>query len=68
METHAKIWNGPWHILASMLVSIPLIALTLLGPMEFSIKLHTIKSGWSIVYIEGSQINFQKKILSFSED
>ena len=25
--------------------------------MEFSIKLHTIKSGWSIVYIEESQKN-----------
>ena len=25
--------------------------------MEFSIKLHTIKSGWSIVYIEESQEN-----------
>ena len=24
--------------------------------MDISIKLHTIKSGWSIVYIEGSQV------------
>ena len=38
--------------------------------MEFSIQLHTIKAGWSIVYIEGSQvINLKKKnIISFSED
>ena len=24
--------------------------------MNFSMKLHTIKSGWSIVYIEGSEV------------
>ena len=37
--------------------------------MEFSIKLHTIRSGWSIVYIEGSQvINSNKHFISFSED
>ena len=29
-------------------------SLTLFRTMEFSIKVHTIKSGWSIVYIEGS--------------
>ena len=34
--------------------------------MEFSIKLHTIKSGWSIVYIEGSQAIISKDILWFS--
>ena len=28
--------------------------LTLFRPMEFSIKLHTKKSGWPTVYIEGS--------------
>ena len=33
--------------------------LTLFRPMAFSIQLHTMKSGWSIVYIEGQQ--FQKK-------
>ena len=39
---------------------------TLLGPMEFSITLHTIKSGWSIVYIEGSrQVIISKEILCF---
>ena len=27
--------------------------LTISLPMEFSIKLDTVKSGWSIVYIEG---------------
>ena len=30
--------------------------LNLLGQMEFSIKLHTIKSGLPIVYIEGTQL------------
>ena len=29
--------------------------------METSIKLHTIKSGWSIVYVEGLQYDFQIK-------
>ena len=29
--------------------------------MEFSIKLHAIKSGWSIVPIEGSQVIISKK-------
>ena len=32
--------------------------------MEFSVKLHTIKSGWSIEYIEGSQVKFPKNVLS----
>ena len=30
--------------------------LTLLRPMEFSIKFDTVKSGWSIVYIEGYRL------------
>ena len=30
--------------------------LTLFRSMEFSIKLHSIKSGWSILHIEGSQV------------
>ena len=29
--------------------------------MEFSIKLHIIKLGWSILYIEGSHVIFSKK-------
>ena len=34
--------------------------------MEFSIKLHSIKSGWSIAYIEGSHdIISQKVCISF---
>ena len=33
---------------------------TLFRPMEFSIKLHTVKSGWSIVYIEGSHVIISK--------
>ena len=32
--------------------SIHTTELTLFRPKEFSIKLHTLKSGWSIVYIE----------------
>ena len=37
--------------------------------MEFSIKLPTIKSGWSIVHVEGLQviISKKKKKNSFSE-
>ena len=31
--------------------------------MEFSIKLHTIKSEWYIVYIEGSQVLIPKYII-----
>ena len=31
-------------------------SLTLLGPMKFPIKLNTIKSGWSFLHIEGSQV------------
>ena len=30
--------------------------ITIFRPMEFSIKLHTIESGWSIVYIEVPQV------------
>ena len=39
--------------------------------MEFSIELHTMKSGWSIIYcthIEGSHVILEKKCISFSED
>ena len=37
--------------------------------MECSMKLHTIKSGWSILYIEGSQAIISKKnCISFSGD
>ena len=37
-----------------------LIIITLLNPMDFSIKLHTIKSEWSIVYIEGLPVIISK--------
>ena len=40
--------------------------LTLIGPMKFSMKLHTIQSGWSIVYIEGSQFTILKNIVFLS--
>ena len=37
--------------------------LTLGVPMKFSIKYDTVKSGWSIVFIKGSQVTtFKKKI------
>ena len=38
--------------------------------MEFSTKLHTVKSGWPIVYIEGSYviIFFKKYCKYFSEN
>ena len=35
--------------------------LNLFRPMGFSIQLHTINSGWSIVFIEGSQIIISEK-------
>ena len=35
--------------------------LTLYRPMEFSLKPFAIKSGWSIVFIEGSQVITAKK-------
>ena len=41
-------------------------SLTHLGPMEFSIKFNTLKPGWSIIYIEGSQIIIYK--ISISKD
>ena len=34
--------------------------------MEFSIKLHTIKSGWSNVYFEGTKVIISKNILFLS--
>ena len=43
----------------------PDIALTFFGPMEFPIKFETFKSGWSIVYIEGSEAIISKKKKKF---
>ena len=34
--------------------------------MEFSIKFDTVKSGWSSVYIEGSQVIISTKIVFLS--
>ena len=42
------------------------ISLTLFVPIEFSIKFVTVKSGWSILYIEGSQVIIPKNIVFFS--
>ena len=43
--------------------------LTLLRPMGYSIKFETVKSGWSIVYIEGLQVIISPKYcISFSKD
>ena len=38
--------------------------------MEFPIKFDTVKSGWFIVYIEGSHVIISKQVsyISFSED
>ena len=36
--------------------------LTLLRPMEFSIKFDIVKSGWSIIYIEGLHVMISKNI------
>ena len=37
--------------------------------MKFPIKFYTVKSGWSIVYIEGSQVIISKKYcILLSED
>ena len=35
--------------------------------MGFSRKFDTVKSGWSIVYIQGLQVKISKKYVSFSE-
>ena len=42
--------------------------LTFCRPMEFSIKLKTVKPGWSIVYIEGSRYNKKKSVFLKSAD
>ena len=34
--------------------------------MEFSIRFDTVRSGWSIVYIEGPQVIISKKIVFLS--
>ena len=34
--------------------------------MAFSINLHTMKSGWPIVYVEGHRLKFTKVILFLS--
>ena len=42
--------------------------LTLLRPMGFSIKFDTVKSRWSIGYIEGLQVIISKKNISLKMD
>ena len=42
----------------SAVTCFPGIALTHFRTMGFSIKVYTIKTGWSIVYTEGSQVNY----------
>ena len=39
--------------------------LTLFGPMDFSTNFNAVKSGWSIVYIEGSQVITSQNLLCF---
>ena len=46
-----------------------MVCLTLCIAMEFPIKFDTVKSGWPIIYIEGSQvINITIYFIPFSED
>ena len=45
----------------------PSLTLTLLRPMEFPIKFDTVKSEWSVVYIERLQVIISKENISFSE-
>ena len=40
--------------------------LTLCVPIEFPIKFDTVKSGWSIIYIEGPQVIISTKIVFLS--
>ena len=42
------------------------VALSILRPMEFSIKFNTVKSGWSIIYIEWLQAIISKIITFLS--
>ena len=35
--------------------------------MKYSIKVDTVKSGWSIIYIEGSQVIISKHIIFLSQ-
>ena len=59
--THMYITN----IKKTPFASISLIAVNLFSPMDLSIKLYTIKSGGSIVYIEESQV-FPKNVVLYS--
>ena len=43
--------------------SIETIFITFLKPIEYSVKIDTVKSGWSIIYVAGSQVIYFKKIL-----
>ena len=55
----------PLSLNKSVLALLNAIGLTHLIPMEFSIKLYIIKTGWPIVYIEGSQVIIFKKNIVF---
>ena len=41
------------------------VGLILCRPLDCSIKFDTVKSGWFIVYTEGSFVIISKKILNF---
>ena len=59
----ALVYSSLTHVSLNE-VSWKRLTLTFCRQMEFSIKLHTIHSGWSIVYNEGSQGNdFTKNIV-----
>ena len=42
------------------------LSLTLCRPIEFSIQFNKVKSGWSIIYIEGPQVIISPQKLYFS--
>ena len=50
--------QADWQVIVILLRLI----VPLFRPMEFSKKLHTIKSEWYIVYIEGSQVIISQNI------
>ena len=43
---------------------VPYVPSTLLRPIDLSIKFDTSKSGWFIVYTEGSHVKIKKKHIS----
>ena len=66
----AAVGNNHVHLVDVLIkagshINMVSVLLTLFRPMGCPIKLHTIKLGWSIPYIEGSQVIILKKIIVF---